>query len=76
MTTFAAMFGAFPLMLGTGPGSELRQPLGVAIVGGLMLSQILTLFMTPVIYLAFDRLAKRLRRRKTHPRQVLSEAGD
>ncbi len=59
MTTFAAMFGALPLMLGTGVGSELRQPLGVSIIGGLALSQILTLFTTPVIYLFFDRLAKR-----------------
>ncbi|WP_026605592.1 multidrug efflux RND transporter permease subunit [Methylocapsa acidiphila] len=62
MTTFAAMFGALPLMLGTGVGSELRQPLGVSIIGGLALSQVLTLFTTPVIYLAFDRLAKRFGR--------------
>jgi multidrug efflux pump len=60
MTTVAAMFGALPLMFGTGTGSELRHPLGVSIVGGLLVSQILTLFTTPVIYLAFDRLAKRM----------------
>jgi multidrug efflux pump len=60
MTTFAAMLGALPLMLGTGTGSELRQPLGVAIIGGLIVSQMLTLFTTPVIYLYFDRLAVRL----------------
>src|SRR4029453_13167753 len=63
MTTFAAMLGALPLLLGSGTGSELRQPLGLAIIGGLPLSQILTLFTTPVIYLAFDRLARRFRRR-------------
>jgi multidrug efflux pump len=60
MTTMAALLGALPLMLGNGTGSELRRPLGVAIVGGLIVSQVLTLFTTPVIYLMFDRLAWRL----------------
>jgi multidrug efflux pump len=60
MTTLAAILGALPLMLGTGVGSELRHPLGVTIVGGLLLSQLLTLFTTPVIYLWFDRLSARL----------------
>jgi multidrug efflux pump len=59
MTTMAAVLGALPLMLGTGAGSELRHPLGISIVGGLLVSQVLTLFTTPVIYLWFDRLAVR-----------------
>jgi multidrug efflux pump len=67
MTTMAAMLGALPLMLGTGTGSELRRPLGIAIVGGLAVSQLLTLFTTPVIYLAFDRVAERLSRRRPGP---------
>ncbi|WP_065648902.1 MdtB/MuxB family multidrug efflux RND transporter permease subunit [Pantoea eucrina] len=67
MTTLAALLGALPLMLSTGVGAELRHPLGIAMVGGLILSQILTLFTTPVIYLLFDRLAHATRRRFSRP---------
>ena len=63
MTTFAAIFGTLPFALGTGAGAELRQPLGVAVVGGLLLSQLLTLYITPVIYLYLDRFDRMLRRR-------------
>jgi multidrug efflux pump len=67
MTTMAAVLGALPLMLGTGAGSELRHPLGISIVGGLLVSQLLTLFTTPVIYLWFDRLAVRFAGRTREP---------
>jgi multidrug efflux pump len=72
MTTMAALLGALPLMLGTGVGSELRHPLGISIVGGLIVSQVLTLFTTPVIYLAFDRLGKRFGK----PREEIIEEID
>ena len=65
MTTFAALFAGLPLALGTGTGSELRHPLGIAIVGGLLVSQLLTLYTTPVIYLYFDRLAARFSRARS-----------
>ncbi len=65
MTTMAALFGGLPLALGTGVGSELRRPLGITIVGGLIVSQVLTLYTTPVVYLFFDRLAKRLSQRRS-----------
>ena len=64
MTTLSAIFGAIPLILASGPGVEMRQPLGVTIVGGLVLSQILTLYTTPVVYLYLDRLRHRFMRRK------------
>lgn len=65
MTTMAALFGAVPLAVGTGMGSELRRPLGISIIGGLLVSQALTLYTTPVIYLTMDRLRLRFTRR--HP---------
>jgi multidrug efflux pump len=69
MTTMAAIFGAVPLALGTGDGAEMRQPLGIAIVGGLILSQLLTLYTTPVVYVLMDRLG---RKRKAAPATPLT----
>jgi HAE1 family hydrophobic/amphiphilic exporter-1 len=66
MTTMAALLGGVPMMLGTGVGSEIRQPLGYAIVGGLALSQILTLYTTPVVYIYLDKLQTRLFGEKKH----------
>jgi multidrug efflux pump len=59
MTTMAALLGGLPLAMGTGTGSELRRPLGISIVGGLIVSQILTLYTTPVVYLFFDRIGRK-----------------
>ena len=76
MTTMAALLGALPLAMGTGVGSELRRPLGIAIVGGLILSQLLTLYTTPVVYLAFDRLARRVAARSILCRRIPEVAHD
>jgi hydrophobic/amphiphilic exporter-1 (mainly G- bacteria), HAE1 family len=74
MTTFAAIFGALPIALGAGAGAELRQPLGVAVVGGLILSQLLTLFITPVVYLYLDRIDRMLKRRLEPQLEDLGDA--
>ena len=74
MTTFAALLGALPLLLGGGTGHELRRPLGLAIIGGLLVSQVLTLFTTPVIYLMFDRLSERFSKKKANASS--SESGE
>jgi multidrug efflux pump len=70
MTTMAALLGALPLAIGSGVGSELRHPLGISIIGGLIVSQALTLYTTPVVYLAFDRLARRVSARRTSEPQA------
>jgi len=77
MTTMAALLGGLPLAFGHGIGSELRRPLGIAMVGGLMLSQVLTLYTTPVIYIFFDNLAQRFSKKphKTHTGNEPQQAG-
>jgi multidrug efflux pump len=78
MTTFAAMLGALPLALGQGTGSELRRPLGITIIGGLLMSQALTLFTTPVVYLYFDRFQhwwERVRGSKRRPLETIESEG-
>ena len=75
MTTMAALLGALPLALGTGVGSELRRPLGITIIGGLIVSQLLTLYTTPVVYIFLDRFRLRLERIRTRPHGVNQPIG-
>ena len=75
MTTLAAMLGAVPLAFGSGMGHELRQPLGISIIGGLILSQLLTLYTTPVIYLTFDRLSRYVRNKnELYPENAIEQS--
>ena len=74
MTTFAAIFGALPIAVGAGAGAELRQPLGIAVVGGLCLSQLLTLYISPVVYIYLDRIDRTLRRRLDPQLEEVEEA--
>ena len=74
MTTLAAMLGALPLVIATGQGSEIRRPLGITIIGGLLVSQVLTLYTTPAIYLMLDRLRQRWARRRGALRQIPPDA--
>src|SRR5260370_16448908 len=74
MTTFAAIFGTLPIAMGAGAGAELRQPLGIAVVGGLCVSQLLTLFITPVIYIYLNRIDPRLKRRLEPQADAVGEA--
>jgi multidrug efflux pump len=76
MTTMAAMLGGLPLALGTGIGSELRRPLGIAIVGGLLVSQVLTLYTTPVVYIFFDNLARRITGTHASERHLVPSTAD